>query len=150
MRNKRKKVWIDRLQTHLSLYIALYFIIYQVAVWSVTVLSEYMTTPLETVVGDGARGFGLSFVVIVAVLLCGVFIYDAVHLTHRVVGPLYRFRQVIRAVTAGEEVALIQLRKRDYLGEMRDEFNEMLKALEQRGAVVLKTTSAAREELVSR
>jgi nitrogen fixation/metabolism regulation signal transduction histidine kinase len=79
-----------------------------------------------------------------------VFIYDAVHLTHRVVGPLYRFRQVIRAVTSGEEVALIQLRKRDYLGEMKDEFNEMLKALEQRGAVVLKTTSGAQKELVSR
>ena len=33
-----------------------------------------------------------------------LFIYDAVKLTHRIVGPLYRFRKTIQAVTAGEEI----------------------------------------------
>jgi len=70
---------------------------------------------------------------------------DAMHFTHRIVGPLYRFRQAIKAVASGEEVALVCLRKGDYLLEMKDDFNEMLKALEQRGAVVLKSTLATQE-----
>jgi hypothetical protein len=38
----------------------------------------------------------------------------------------------------GEEVDLITLRKADFLQEFKDEFNDMLRALEQRGAVTVK------------
>ena len=43
-----------------------------------------------------------------------------------------------QAIREGDEVELIRLRKDDYLQELRDEFNDMLKALEQRGAVAVK------------
>ena len=49
---------------------------------------------------------------VVALILMSVL--DAVRISHRVVGPLRRFRKAIRAITAGEEVELIQLRDGDY------------------------------------
>jgi nitrogen fixation/metabolism regulation signal transduction histidine kinase len=76
------------------------------------------------------------------VILGLLFIYDAMRLAHRIVGPLYRFRKTIQAINAGEELDLMALRKDDFLQDMKDDFNEMLKVLEQRGAVVLKRTEA--------
>jgi nitrogen fixation/metabolism regulation signal transduction histidine kinase len=146
MRENRKKVWIDRLQTHVCLYVAAYVLLYHTAVWGMTIISQNVTAPLQITGAGGAKALGISFAVIVQVMLCGAILYDVVLFTHRVVGPLYRFRQIIKAVTSGDEVALIHLRKRDYLVEMKDEINEMLKTLEESGAVVLRTTSAELEE----
>jgi sensor histidine kinase YesM len=145
MRGKRKKVWIDRFQTRLSLRIGLYFILYQVLVWAVAVISRHLTIELEGALGEAAAVPYLAFSILTAVLLSLMFIYDAVRFTHRFVGPLYRFRETLKAVASGEEVALIRLRQGDHLLEMKDEFNEMLKALEQRGAVVLKPQPARQD-----
>ena len=41
---------------------------------------------------------------------------------------------------------MIRLRQGDYLQEMKDELNEMIKVLEQRGAVVMKTPGAAQTQ----
>jgi nitrogen fixation/metabolism regulation signal transduction histidine kinase len=79
---------------------------------------------------------------VVVVALGVLFIYDAVKTAHRIVGPLSRFRQTIKAITSGDELELIRLRQGDYLQEMKDELNEMIKVLEQRGAVVMKTPGA--------
>src|SRR5437870_53332 len=80
-----------------------------------------------------------SCIALVAVsLLAFCLVIDAVKCTHRVVGPLYRFQRTIKDITAGEEVELVRLRTDDFLQEMKEEFNEMLKALEQRGAISVK------------
>jgi nitrogen fixation/metabolism regulation signal transduction histidine kinase len=146
MREKRKKIWIDRFQTYLSLRIAFYFILYQVAVWSLFAIERNLFAAMEETVGPA--GVALCFfILVVSVLLLGIlFILDAVKLTHRIVGPLYRFRKTIQALAAGEEVDPVTLRKDDFLQEMREDFNAMLRALEQRGVVVLKTPEAKKEQ----
>ena len=144
MREKRRKIWIDRLQTYLSLRIALYFILYQVAVWALVAINLKLSDYAGTA-GGGSTPYTSVITWAGILLLAFVFIFDAVRWTHRFVGPLYRLRQTIRAVTAGEEVDLVSLRQGDYLEEMRDEVNELLKALEQRGAVVLKKGAAKQE-----
>jgi nitrogen fixation/metabolism regulation signal transduction histidine kinase len=63
---------------------------------------------------------------------------DAVRFAHRLVGPLYRFRKTIQAVAAGEPVGLVQLRRGDFLTDLKDDFNAMLRRLEQNGFVLLK------------
>jgi nitrogen fixation/metabolism regulation signal transduction histidine kinase len=81
------------------------------------------------------------------VVLLGLFaIYEAIIFTHRVVGPIVRFRKTVQAIIAGEEVDLVRLRNGDFLLELRDEFNEMLRILEQRGAVTLKPTETAAKQ----
>src|SRR5579864_5630203 len=134
MPQKRSKVWIDRFQTTLCLRIVLYFILYQVAVWSLDTIERRLSATLTSALGREATVYFRSFLGVAIVLLGALFIFDALRMAHRLVGPLYRFRLIIKAITAGDEVELIRLRKGDHLQEMKDELNEMLKALEQRGA----------------
>lgn len=145
MKHKRKKIWIDRFQTILSLRIAWYCVLYQAAVWSLVVLERSIAIAAERLLGpEGATSFFLLMAFGVVVLgFLGI--YDAVKLSHRIVGPIYRIRKAIQAVAAGEELEPIQLRQGDYLQELKDDFNEMLKALEQRGAVVFKTAEAKQD-----
>ena len=136
MREQRKKVWIDWLQTQLSLRIIIYFALYQIAVWALVIIQQQLSVSLDELVGGTTFGFLVflaSFNIIIAVL----FINDAIRFSHRVVGPLYRFRKTVQAITAGAEVDLITLRKTDFLQELKDEFNEMLRVLEERGALAL-------------
>jgi hypothetical protein len=81
------------------------------------------------------------------VVLVGIlFVYDAIKMSHRLVGPLHRIRRTIREVTAGEEVGLVELRKGDMLQELKDEMNELLRYLEERGVIVLKKVEATQDQ----
>lgn len=141
MENKRHKVWIDRFQTSISIRIAFYFVIYQVFVWAAFLIGRYINDMFLDIAGEGATGFLILFTVVTSVTLGVLFIRDALAHTHRLVGPLHRLRKTIQAIAAGEELEPLQLRKDDYLQELKEEFNEMLTALEQRGAIQLKTSS---------
>ena len=145
MREKRKRVWIDWLQTQLSLRIIIYFTLYQIAVWALVIIQEQLSVSVDQLVGGTTFGF-LVFLGSFNLVVAGLFINDAIRFSHRIVGPLYRFRQTIRAITEGSEVDLIALRKTDYLQELKEEFNEMIKVLEQRGALTIKEAEAVAQE----
>lgn len=137
MHEKRKKIWIDRSQTLLSMRIAGYFLLYQVAVWSMVSIEATLRSMMAQIRGDGVTG-GFLWIAVAAILVLSVlFIYDAIRFSHRIVGPLVRFRHVCRAIRDNETVPLVQLRQGDLLGDFRDEFNEMLRALEERGAITI-------------
>ncbi len=137
MKHLRKRIWIDRFQTLLSLRLASYCLAYQAVTWAFVAAEQKVAAAVEGVLGQQLASLFVLFLAASIVLLGFLFVCDAVRFAHRIVGPLYRFRKVIQAVTAGEELELIRLRKDDYLHDLKDEFNAMLKALEQRGAVVL-------------
>ena len=139
MHEKRTKVWIDRFQTLLFWRIAFYFLFYQVAVWSVVIIEWNIYSTLAELLGAAFATRAIWFLVGVVVVVGILFIYDAVAFAHRIVGPLVRFRKVCQAIRDGEPVGLVKLRKGDFLLEFRDEFNDMLRALEQRGALTLDT-----------
>src|SRR5262245_30433051 len=115
MKQQRKKVWIDRFQTYLSLRIALYFIIYQAAVWAYVLFERRIFGGLPSLLGPAVATYCLGFFTLAVVLVGVLFIYDAIHVTHRIVGPLYRFRKIVQAIAAGEPVDLVRLRQGDYL-----------------------------------
>jgi hypothetical protein len=137
---KRKKIWIDSFQTYLSLRLALYFAAYMITVWAWVVIDRDTTTMLGARLGPVAGYWSIlsaSIIVLVGLL----FTYDVVRFSHRIVGPLYRFRKYLKAIVDGEELTLMTLRKDDFLQELKDQFNEVLKVLEERGAVTLKTSA---------
>jgi hypothetical protein len=138
VKEKRKKIWIDRFQTALFLRIVAYFLGYQLAVWALVLLENRLTQGLGWLLGPGVAGVCLIFLTGVVVLVGLLSAYDAVKYAHRIVGPLVRLRQSIKAVTAGDTLDLLAFRNGDLLADLKDEFNEMLKVLEQRGAVTLK------------
>jgi hypothetical protein len=146
MHQKRTKVWIDRFQTLLYFRIALYILLSQVAICFLVVAERHIYLVLGTALGPAGARFSLVFLAASVLLLGVLFLYDVVQFAHRLVGPVQRFRRVIKAITAGEELELLRLRQGDFLQDMKDEINEMLKALDQRGAVVLANAGATPEE----
>jgi methyl-accepting chemotaxis protein len=136
LREKRNKIWIDKFQTTLSLRIALYFAAYQLAVWALVIFERHVLTGMEA--AFGTAGWLMVFLTGAVIFQGVVFIYDAIKYSHRLVGPLHRFRKTIQAITAGDEIELVTLRQGDFLQELKDDFNDMLKVLEERRAVALK------------
>ena len=76
--------------------------------------------------------------------------WDAVRFTHRLVGPLWRFRRTMMCIARGELVQPIKLRKGDYLGEFQADFNAMLESLQKRGVPVLMPLKPAENETEKR
>jgi hypothetical protein len=144
VKEQRRKIWIDRFQTYLSLRIAIYFVFYQVAVWCLVAV-ELRVNSFDAAQAGPASHFGSMATRIAVVTLGVLFICDALRLAHRVVGPIFRFRKAIQAVTAGEEVDLVGLRQDDFLQDMKNEINDMLRALEQRGVLTIKAPAAKPE-----
>jgi hypothetical protein len=138
MRNLRRKIWIDGVQTRLAVRIVLYFLFCQIVLGLGVVIAREVTRITALAFGEGQTGLEYFIQLIVPLSFAAVISYDAIKFTHRLVGPMYRFRKTIEAVTAGGEVELIRLRKGDFLIDVRDEFNEMLRELERRGAIAIK------------
>lgn len=143
MHEMRKKIWIDRFQTHLSLMFAVYALVYQAIVFVLIFCWRTLTAAIESITGTEVSWLFYATVPVFLILVAVYFIYDGVKYTHRIVGPLYRFRQTIKAILAGEPVDVVRLRKGDYLGEMRDDLNELLELLEQRGIIEVKRPAPA-------
>jgi hypothetical protein len=141
VREQRRKIWISPFQTFLAARVAFYFILYQFALWALYVIDARMKS-LNGMMGDASALFGFLLTPIAAVTLAFLFMYDSIRLTHRIVGPVYRFQKTVQAVTAGEEVGLIVLRKGDLLLDLKDDMNAMLKVLEERGAITLRKPAA--------
>jgi len=61
-----------------------------------------------------------------------VFVLLALHsilVSHRIAGPLYRFRSIFGAVASGDLFVRAKLRKGDYLGKESESLNEMIASL---------------------
>lgn len=146
MKQRRRRILIDRFQTGLIIRIAVYCCVYQLAAWLLFTFFE-LIDGLFLAMGAEWQFFSNTLVrsVLALLILVPPLTVDAVRFAHRLVGPLYRFRMTIQAMAAGEQVAPIQLRKHDMLTDLKDDFNAMLNYLEQQGYVVLKTPPASND-----
>ena len=79
--------------------------------------------------GEFAYGLGILCGVLSLSLCIGLFF---VLLTHKIVGPLVRFKHVFEAVKQGDYSARVHIRKNDYLHELADSFNAMMDSVEKR------------------
>lgn len=136
----RKKVWIDHFQTRLAWRIALYLALLPPVLLNLLfawkLLSEGVHDPLEQFVGllHQMIPVGVCLLVVVPVMA-----WDAIRFSHRLVGPLIRFRRAAQDIANGHPVPPIKLREGDHLIELRDDFNCMLESLQRRGVAVLRT-----------
>ncbi len=74
----------------------------------------------------------IFLVYIVILIVGGCASYLVIRFTHRVVGPVYRFKKVLETAIRGDYSVRIALRKNDYLKDLADKFNELLAILEKR------------------
>jgi sensor histidine kinase YesM len=147
MAEERKKVWVDPFQTKLTLriagYLVVFFVVFSNFLFAWKMWDEGPVDPwrqfVETLQGN-------VHVFVLLLVLVPVMAWDTIRFSHRLVGPLVRFRKTIQDLAAGESVRPIKLRDGDYLIEMRDDFNTMLEELQMRGVPVLKPTDPAQEQ----
>jgi hypothetical protein len=82
--------------------------------------------------------------------LCALFLgvtWMLVRLSHRVAGPLYRFRQVFAQVTAGDLSVRVRVRDNDYLVKEGDELDGMIVAMRDRVRRAQVAASALHQDL---
>jgi hypothetical protein len=144
---QRTKVWVDHFQTRLTIRMVAYLLL------SLFVLVNFLfgwrmwQEGTADPVGQFVRTLSDYLPVWICLLaLAPVMVLDAIGFTHRLVGPLVRFRQVFQDVANGVPVRPIKLRSGDHLGELRDDVNRMLESLHRRGLPVLKPVDPTEEE----
>jgi sensor histidine kinase YesM len=71
----------------------------------------------------------VSLILFVTVLVIAAF---GVFFLHRVAGPVYRFRSILRQVSKGEIPGEFRLREGDYFTETADDLNRVLRVLRER------------------
>ena len=147
MSEDRKKVWIDPFQTKLTCriagYLVVFFIVFSNFLFAWKMWEEGPTNPWDQFV-ETLRTNAPAFVLLL--VLVPVMAWDTIRFSHRLVGPIVRFRKTMQAIADGEAVRPIKLRDGDYLGEMRDDFNKMLEHLQKQGVPVIKPTDPATED----
>jgi methyl-accepting chemotaxis protein len=64
----------------------------------------------------------------------------AFRLTHRIAGPIYKFRSVVQSIAKGDyDIPVIHLRKRDEFKELADDLNYMMDNLKNRNTQIRET-----------
>ena len=132
---KRRRILIESYQYRLLFINLLYFciilLIFAAALFLPLILKLRSGSPSIIEQGEvagqflalHARVWPAMFIIFVLLALHSVFV------SHRIAGPLYRFRKVFGAVASGDLSARATLRKGDYLGKESDSLNEMIASL---------------------
>ena len=74
-------------------------------------------------------------VILLIVLAIGMAVYAIVQ-SHRIAGPVFRFRRALRAMTGRDYDFFLQLRKADYLKDVAEQLNELNHTLKAKDVVV--------------
>ncbi|GIW96345.1 MAG: hypothetical protein KatS3mg110_4386 [Pirellulaceae bacterium] len=69
-------------------------------------------------------------ILIASLLLLPLVMIDAVRISHRFVGPLFRVRNTLRALSSGHSVSHITYRDGDYWKEFADDVNQLIDYVE--------------------
>lgn len=138
MHERRYRKLVEGFQFRLFMRVVAYGLIFQLTLW-ILLFSFYL---LRQGPGDLLAQYHEFFmdnypVLLFAFILAPAFGWDAVRFSHRVAGPIVRFRKTLQQIAADEPVRRIQLRQGDELVEMQDDFNAMLEVLVRRQAIQL-------------
>lgn len=135
-KSKRRTVFVNRrIQGAVLLRFMMYWFGYHFLLWHTLFLFHFLQYRVELLNGGTMQSFSdlyLHFtlqyypLLLAAVGILPMLIYDSVLTTHRIAGPLVRFQAVLRQLQAGAEVREVRLREGDLLTEFRDEFNRFL------------------------
>lgn len=138
MKDRRKQMLVHEFQYKMIGRFVLYGVIYLITFWNFLFFWRLIQEGSGNVFDQYRRFFLDYYPMLLCFLLLVPFLgWDVVRFTHRLVGPIYRFRQTLQVIAAGKPVRRVRLRAGDQLTEMRDDLNAMLQALSERGALTL-------------
>lgn len=139
MVEQRRRTLVDKFQRKLAVRMFAYWFLYQFTLFNLL----FCWRLLSEGPGDLLQQYGRFFLEYWPVLfgflaIVPVLIWDAVKFSHRVSGPLVRFRRVCRDIANGQPTQLIQLRPADELLDLQTDFNAMLEQLAKEHAIRLR------------
>jgi len=133
---KRKRKFVNRnIQGKILGSLAKYWIFYHLGIWCILFTFDLiphiiagLLNGTQFVLADFCVKFAREhfLVLTVPIVLFPVIMWDFLQVTHKVAGPLVRFRNALRDLAAGQTVEKIKLRNGDLLVEFQDAFNEFL------------------------
>ncbi|MBF0386765.1 MAG: hypothetical protein HQL20_02785 [Candidatus Omnitrophica bacterium] len=95
-------------------------------------------------------------IVIVTLLVGAATVAVTLFMSHKIAGPLYRFKETLKELVAGNFTSQVRLRKGDELSAFSDEFNQMIavigekvRALEHRLSWIKKNIDSIGEANIS-
>ena len=138
MRQKRRRLLIDRLQYRLLAVNVLYFGVVAVVFAFLLfgpLIQQLLVNDLDPVSRDQASSAFLTLHQRVWPPLIIAFICLTIHslvVSHRIAGPLYQFRRIFGQLRDGDLTARATLRRGDYLTAEAQIINDMSESLEQR------------------
>lgn len=132
MAEQRKRLFIDKVQGVLARRLIFHWLAFIAVSGVASIMLRLLLDPFRPF-GEILRDCSSSIgpMLVVSVLLIPVFIRDSIQLSHRFVGPVKRIRTMLKAVARGEKVQPVKLRPGDFWLEMADEFNELLRRVEE-------------------
>ncbi len=132
-KQKRRRVFVSRMiQGRLVLRVVGFWFVYHFVLVAAMFLYHYARYFGEQLAGGPAQSFAELFqqfyvtnssLVVCALAVLPLVVWDAVKTTHRIAGPLVRFQKVLNQMAEGEKVERIKLRDGDLLVELQDAFN---------------------------
>ena len=128
----RKRVFIDsRIQGSLAVRVVLHWVIYISVCVAAMALVIFINDPTL------ASGEVFHYVVkatgpFMLVLTCALplFIWDAVMVSHRFVGPVFRLRKSIQSAVNEGNIDPIFFRDNDFLNDLADDYNALLRKVD--------------------
>ena len=133
MKSLRKRLFVDpKVQGALVVRVILYWVVCLITITLMLICWRIVTGP--------ARPFYTHFddlwffhgpAVIASFILLPLVVLDIVRLSNRFAGPMLRLRRSLRALARGEHVEPLEFRDADYWHEFADEFNALLKRVQQ-------------------
>lgn len=134
--NFRKSKYVNSfLQGNLMLRMVMYWAIYNFALLSAMVGENLMRVIPDMLSGTRSYSFQQfvsefadrqSPMLLAMSVLCPILIWDMLRYSHRIAGPLYRFRKALTDHIAGEPLQKIKLRDGDMLLDFQDTWNEFV------------------------
>lgn len=138
---QRKQVYVNRsIQGTVMKRFAVYWLGYHLTLWHSMLLYGYFRGLMLRSDPNGGMGFwqyyGKFFeanhtVLLCCVAVCPLLLWDTLRVTHRIAGPIVRFKKALKQLSRGEYVGPIQLREHDLMDDLKDAFNEFLASRER-------------------
>ena len=150
--NKRSSRYIDsEIQGNLMLRLIGYWVVYNIALLSTMAGSRLVLLVPELLKGNSAMNSGELFsnfgadtkpLLFAMAIFCPVLIWDMLRYSHRVAGPIYRFRKSMQEHIDGGDLQTVKLRDDDLLDQFEATYNEFVQHVKQQRALAVAEAAA--------
>ena len=142
MKHHRRKLFVDSaFQGRLLLRLVFYWAIYHVALWHLLFLFTMISAAMNHDPSAPAKSLGTlyrdfavdhSSIIVCFLVMLPILGRDLLKFSHRLAGPLIRFRNTMQQMADGKPVAPVTLRKYDLPSHFLSVFNNMVKTWNER------------------